>query len=72
MLADVSGRMNNTPPLPLLLSIKEACRQLGDVSRPFVYRLLREKRLKGKKIGRRRLIIASSVREVAAEAERGE
>jgi excisionase family DNA binding protein len=64
--------MKDTPSSPLLISIKETCRQLGDVSRPLVYRLLREKRLAGTKVGRRRLILACSVRELAEEASRGE
>ena len=57
--------------LPVFLSIEETRRQLGDMSRAAIYRLLREKRLAAAKVGRRRLILASLVRELAEQAARG-
>lgn len=63
--------MSDTP-LPLLISIAEAQKQLGDISRASVNRLLRDKKLAGAKVGRRHLILSSSVCELAEESARGE
>ena len=64
--------MENAQPLPLLISIEETQRQLGDISRASVNRLLRDKKLAGAKVGRRHLIFFSSVRKLAEDSTCGE
>lgn len=47
---------------PVLLDVPETRRQLGGISRTKFYQLLTTGELKGVSIGRKRLVLASSVR----------
>jgi excisionase family DNA binding protein len=53
---------------PFLVTIKEAARLLG-IKRTSAYKLIAQKKLKLKKIGRRSLITFESIRELAEEDE---
>jgi excisionase family DNA binding protein len=55
--------------LPLFLSPMEAARQLS-LSKWFVYKLLREKRIRSLRCGRRLLIPRSELERFAAQLER--
>lgn len=61
---------DTSPPrrLPLLLSIAETRRQLGNASRAALYRLIDQNKLKTAKIGRKRLVFSDSVVELAEES----
>lgn len=52
--------------LPLLWSTTESRRQLGGVSRETLYQLLNKRELASIKLGRKRLILAESVRSYVA------
>jgi hypothetical protein len=61
--------VSKTPPsLPILITISETRRQLGDASRAALYRLFRQKKLRTAKIGRKRLVFFDSVRALAEES----
>ena len=63
-----SARGPPPPRDPLLVTINEAGRLLG-IRRTTLYKLVAEKKLKLKKIGRRSLIVFTSIQELIKEDE---
>lgn len=51
---------------PLLVSVEHARRALGGISRRTIYRLLDAQRLRSVKIGRRRMVVRSSLASIAS------
>jgi hypothetical protein len=56
------------PPRPILISILETRRQLGNALRAALYRLFQQKKLRTAKIGKRRLVFYDSVHALAEES----
>lgn len=55
---------------PFALSIPEACKALGGISRATVYRMLERKELEGYKLGSRSFILVESIEAAIARAPR--